>query len=158
MILTEVRSSLLLTSTTPRDWLDHVAVWSGFFGALLAAGAIGYAAWQGAQSKKDLILERRLEFELRLLADIRHQMSVSGLQHVAGYVGALVKDPSDETDIPTLRSAIGMKGGSEGARRVQASQRAAAAANTDSHAALLASIAAEVDESIQRRLTGRKTA
>jgi hypothetical protein len=83
-------------------WLDYVGAFSGVLGALLAALAIWYSFTQAAKAKRDLIRERRTEFELSLLAEIRRQMATTKFAHLAGYVGALVGDPGDETDIPAI--------------------------------------------------------
>lgn len=133
-----------------RDWLDYVGAFSGLVGALLAAAAIGYAAWQAARSKRDLIRERRLEFELGLLAEIRRQMSITQLQHLSGFVGALIVDPGDETDIPLLRAAIGVKSGPKGTRRRD--ELAESNGPGDRFSRWLTEATVEVDDAIQRRI------
>lgn len=133
-----------------RDWLDYVSAFSGLVGALLAAVAIGYAAWQASRSKRDLIRERRLEFELGLLAEMRRQMSITQLQHLSGYVGALIVDPSDETDIPVLRAALGVKSGPKGARRRD--ELAHANGSGDRFSRWLVEAESEIDTAIQRRI------
>ncbi len=138
-------------ATSPNDWLDYVSAFSGLLGALLAAAAVGYAAWQAAQTKRDLIRERRLEFEFGLLAEIRHQMSVTQLQHLAGYVGALIVDPADETDIPVLRAAVGVKSGPKGMRRRDELAREEGGGG-DRFSRWLAEAEGEVDSAIQRRI------
>lgn len=137
-----------------RDWLDHVTIWSGAVGALLAAFAIGYAAWQSVQTKTDLVRERRLEFELGLLAEIRRQMSITQFQHLSGYVGALVRDTQDETDIPVLRALVGTKAGPNGRRRRDEIADAARGRAADPQADWLQCAAKEVDAAIQRRREG----
>lgn len=140
---------------TARDWLDYLSAWSGLIGALLAGAAIAYAAWQSAQAKKDMIRERRLDFELRLLADIRYQMSVTGLQHISGYVGALISEPSDETDVPVLRASLGIKAGPLGKARFGEIRAAARERNEDERAELMPTVTVEVDAAITRRLLER---
>lgn len=135
-----------------RDWLDYVGAFSGFLGALLAAVAILYAARQSAQVKRDLIHERRMEFELGLLADLRHQMSITELQHVAGYVGALIVDRNDESDLPLLRAAIGVKAGPEGKRRFAELQARASGSRGSSRNSVLEMALSEVDAAIERRV------
>jgi hypothetical protein len=134
---------------TSRDLLDYVADFSGLAGALLAAFAIWYASRQSSQSKRDLIRERRLEFELGLLVEIRSQMAITGLAHLSGYVGALIIDPSDETDLPLLRAAIGMKPGPEGERQLLALGQQGSPAQQRMR---VEKAEAEVDASIQRRI------
>lgn len=147
----DLRSMAALTPPSSRDWLDYLSAWSGLVGALLAALAIVYAAWQAAQSKRDLIRERRLEFELGLLAEIRRQMSITQLQHLSGYVGALIVDPADESDIPVLRAALGVKDGPEGRRRLE-SLRARTQGAGGRFDGTLQEVQREVDIAIQRRI------
>ncbi len=153
-----VISPILICSAAPlavedsRDWLDYVAIWSGAVGALLAAFAIAYAAWQSVQTGKALVLERRLGFELGLLAEIRRQMSITQFQHLSGYVGALIRHPEDETDIPLLRAVVGTKSGPAGKRRIDEIAEQARARAADPQAEFLKAAAAEVDTAIQRRL------
>jgi hypothetical protein len=136
------------------DWLDYVAAFSGLIGAALAAVAIAYAARQSAEAKRQLVRERRIEFELGLLAEIRRQMSMTDLQHLAGYVGALITDPEDETDLPTLRAAIGVKGGPRGeARQAQIeAQESYQPSVYGSMGVIKREAEAEVDAAISRRL------
>lgn len=139
-----------VTPTT--GWLDYVGAFSGLLGALLAALAIWYSFRQAAKAKRDLVRERRLEFELTLLAEIRRQIATTRFAHLAGYVGALVADPRDETDIPLLRAVIGIKAGVAGQRKkndVVANEREGSA---EVQSRLQALAEAEVDTAIQRRL------
>lgn len=145
-------SHALAPLSTNRDWLDYLSAWSGLIGALLAGLAIAYAAWQAGQSKRDLVNERRLEFELGLLAEMRRQMSVTQFQHLAGYIGAVVSQPDDETDIPTLRAVVGVKPGPRGEALRREIADGAKRGNVDPHGALLVAAAKEIDEAIQRRL------
>ena len=151
----DVASSAAETARESRDWLDYLSAYSGLAGALLAGAAIAYAAWQAAQSKQDLIRERRLDFELRLLAEIRRQMSITHLQHLSGYVGALVVDQNDETDLPLLRAAIGTKAGQLGQARLRAIDSEADTLNQQRPAARFAAALEEVDQAIQRRIETR---
>lgn len=148
----------MATATTvsvddPRDWLDYVAVWSGLIGAMLAAFAVGYAAWQAKESKAALVRERRLEFELGLLAEMRRQMSITSFQHLSGYIGALIVDADDETDIPLVRATTGTKAGPIGKARL------AEFSDTDQFAAAMRptrewvrAAEVEIDSAIERRL------
>ena len=138
---------------TPRDLLDYIADFSGLAGAVLAAVAIWYAAWQSARSKRDLIRERRLDFELGLLVEIRSQMATTGLAHLSGYVGALIIQPSNETDLPLLRAAIGVKAGPEGKRLLLALGQHG---SRDQQGLRVKEAEAEVDASIQRRIEESK--
>jgi hypothetical protein len=154
-------ASYLLVTREPipvdpsRDLLDWVGAFSGLVGALLAAYAIFYASRQSAEAKRDLIRERRAEFELGLLAEIRRQMSITQFQHLAGYVGALIPNSVDETDLPALRAAIGVKAGPNGQRYVDEVRAEARGARQDAQHQLLITAQIEVDDAIQRRLRGK---
>lgn len=139
-----------------RDWFDWVGALSGLVGALFAAYAIYYASRQSTEAKRDLIRERRAEFELGLLAEIRRQMSITQFQHLAGYVGALIADSADETDLPALRAAIGVKSGPNGRRYVANVRAEAKGERQDAQQQLLRTAQIEVDDAIQRRLKEKK--
>jgi hypothetical protein len=146
------RGSLPLPVDPSRDWLDYVSAFSGLVGALLAAVAIIYAARQSAQAKRDLVRERRLEFELGLLAEIRRQLSITQFQHLSGYVGALIVDGTDETDIPLVRAVVGTKSGPEGRRLRDQVREDAKKRSAGEQSDLLKAAAGEIDAAIQRRL------
>ena len=135
-----------------RDWLDYLSVFSGVIAALLAAAALAYAGWQTARAKRDLVRERQLEFELGLLAEMRRQMGVTQLQHLSGYVGALIRDPGDETDLPVLRAAIGIKQGPEGVRQKNALIGENRAGSSEAQTLVLKTAIREVEAAISRRL------
>jgi len=135
-----------------RDWLDYVSAFSGLVGALLAAVAIIYAAKQSTQAKQDLVRERRLEFELSLLAEIRRQLSSTQFQHLSGYVGALITDASDESDIPVVRAVVGTKSGPIGGRLKDQIREDAKNRSADVQSEWLKAAAEEIDAAIQRRL------
>ena len=154
MILMTNGPSQAMSVDSARDWLDYLAAFSGLIGAVLAAAAIGYARLQSVAAKRDLIKERQLEFELGLLAEMRRQMGVTQLQHISGYVGALIRDQADETDLPVLRAAIGMKQGPEGVRQKDALIAQQKAGSSGAQALILATAIDEVDAAISRRLDG----
>lgn len=135
-----------------RDWLDYAAAISGVVGVLLAAFAVWYASRQSADAKRDLIRERRLEFELGLLAEIRRQMSVTQLAHLSGYVGALIRNADDEQDLPVLRALIGTKSGPKGIELKRSIVGNEPAGSSDVQRRLLDRSIGEVDEAIDRRL------
>ncbi|MGR0220872.1 hypothetical protein [Agromyces sp. ZXT2-6] len=139
-------------SAPARDWLDYLSAFSGLIGALLAAGAIAYAAWQTVLAKRDLVRERRLEFELNLLAEMRTQHSITEFQHLAGYVGALITDPSDESDIPIVRAIVGIKSGPLGRRLKDERREDAKRRGVDVQSEWSRAATDEIDLAIQRRL------
>ncbi|MFD7023435.1 hypothetical protein [Promicromonospora sukumoe] len=133
------------------DWLDYMGAFSGLVGAFLAASAIWYASRQSVNAKRDLARERRTEFELGLLANIRHQMSITKFQHLAGYVGALIVDATDETDLPVLRAIIGIKSGPLGILRKEKIKQSTSVIHQQEEERMRVATE-EVDAAIQRRL------
>lgn len=154
MLLTVTLAAAPIVRTEDaRDWLDYVAVWSGVVGALLAAFAVGYAAWQASETNRALIRERRLEFELGLLAEMRRQMSITLFQHLSGYIGALIVDSDDETDIPLVRATTGTKAGPVGkALLVKFSSSGTIMAAMQPSREWVQACEVEIDSAIQRRL------
>lgn len=142
----------VVVASPGRDWLDYVSAFSGLAGILIALVALGYSIWQANQTKLEAIQERRNEFELGLLAEIRRQMAVTGFQHLAGYVGALVVDPENETDIPMTRAKIGVKSTAEGKRKLAALKERAKDSSLSPELALIVEIEGEIDAAIQSRL------
>lgn len=145
-----VRTPIPVDPTT--GWLDYVGAFSGLVGALLAALAIWYSFRQAAKAKEDLIRERRFEFELGLLAEIRRQMSTTGFAHLAGYVGALIADARDETDIPLLRAVVGIKAGPRGQRMKEDVIAGEREGFPETQSKLQRVAEQEVDAAIQHRL------
>jgi hypothetical protein len=135
-----------------RDWIDYLSAFSGIAGIVLAITALCYSIWQSNQTKQDAIRERRVEFELGLLAEIRRQMAATGFSHLAGFVGALVVDPSNETDIPMTRAKVGVKATAEGQRMLIDLVNRTKNASALPELALQTAMEAEVDAAIQSRL------
>ncbi|WP_311260506.1 hypothetical protein [Microbacterium sp. WCS2018Hpa-9] len=86
------------------------------FVGVITVVALWVAVRQAIHARKDatdarraMARERRLSFELQILADIYDQWHVTGPQHVSGHISALVRDATDPTDIPLLRVATGTK-------------------------------------------------
>ena len=48
-------------------------------------------------------MERRLQYELGVLAEMSRQHGITGLQHLGGYVRSLVRPDSPDEDLPLLR-------------------------------------------------------
>jgi hypothetical protein len=153
-ILVTSDPSQVMSVGSTRDWLDYLGAFSGVIGAVLAAMAIAYAGFQSVAAKRDLIKERQLGFELGLLAELRREMGVTQLRHISGYVGALIRDPAEETDLPVLRAAIGMKQGPEGVCEMNALLARLAPGSPEAQTLVLRRAIDEVDSAISRRLTG----
>lgn len=141
-----------LVSQPRHDLLDYLSGLSGVVGVLIALSAFIYSLVQSDRTNRRAIQERRTEFELGLLAEIRRQMSITGLQHLAGYVGALITDPENKADIPVLRAAVGTKATESGRIERDRISDTARGTGVDPRQALISHAEAEVDSAIQRRL------
>ncbi|MFC6712448.1 hypothetical protein [Branchiibius cervicis] len=141
-----------VSEASGHDWLDYLSGFSGLLGVAIAVYAIYYASQQAEQTRRDVIRERRAEFDLGLLVKLRHQMSLTGEQHISGYVDALIRDPADEEDLPITRAVVQRKAGPLGTAEL-AKLKGAAADVWAAKSIYLPRMEREVDEAIQRRLT-----
>jgi hypothetical protein len=55
------------------------------------------------QAREEAAEERRLQYELGVLAEMSRQHGITGLQHLGGYVRSLVRPDSPDEDLPLLR-------------------------------------------------------
>lgn len=76
---------------------------------LVALAQVRQARADATAARQAIARERRLSFELALLADIYDQWATSGPQHLSGHISALIIDAKDDSDIPLLRVATGTK-------------------------------------------------
>ena len=56
-----------------------------------------------AQAREEAARERRLQYELGVLAEMSRQHGITGLLHLGGYARSLVRADSPEEDLPLLR-------------------------------------------------------
>ena len=61
------------------------------------------AAAAAAEAREEFVRERRLQYELGVLAEMSRQHGITGLQHLGGYARSLVRADSPEEDLPLLR-------------------------------------------------------
>ena len=55
------------------------------------------------QAREEAARERRLQYELGVLAEMSHQHGITGLLHLGGYARSLIRADSPEEDLPLLR-------------------------------------------------------
>ena len=55
------------------------------------------------QAREEAARERRLQYELGVLAEMSRQHGITGLLHLGGYARSLVRADSPEEDLPLLR-------------------------------------------------------
>jgi hypothetical protein len=145
-------------ASEPPPWLDYISAFSGVLGALFAAGAILYASRQTQSARRDLAHERRMDFELGVLAELSEQFATTGTDHLRGHLLSLIREEHDETDLPTLRALLGVRAGEVGKLQLAALKRLAAAEDPQQYSAFPRSqlvksmIAREIDDAIVRRL------
>ena len=96
------------------DWLAWVTAFASLVTALLALLAVWYAGRLAQRTREEAALavqeahvaaarERRLQFELDVLAEMARQHGITGLQHLGGYVRAIIRPDSPDDDLPLLR-------------------------------------------------------
>ena len=61
------------------------------------------AAAAAAEGREEAARERRLQYELGVLAEMSRQHGITGLQHLGGYARSLIRADSPEDDLPLLR-------------------------------------------------------
>jgi len=105
---------------------------------------VRHAREEATAARAAVATERRLTFELQLLAQMYDQWGVTGTAHMAGYVNALIRDTADERDIPLLRAATGAKSTKQGQELLASLRRGTEAFNAE--------IRKELDMAIERRL------
>ena len=99
---------------TLTGWLAHIVAVAVVVSAVLSLLAVRYAsreaqrtreegATAAAEARAEAAQERRLQYELGVLAEMSRQHGITGLQHLGGYVRSLVRADSPEEDLPLLR-------------------------------------------------------
>lgn len=99
------------------DWLTYATAAATVLAALLALVAIVYSGRLSRRAEADLRRERRLDFELGVLADLSYQFSITGRQHISGYMLALIHEGNTE-DLLVLRAIMGVLPTPEGQARL----------------------------------------
>lgn len=97
------------TVAVQADWLTYATALATVTAAGLALISIVYSAAQARKAEAALLLERRLDFELTLLAEMSRQFSITGAQHLSGYARALLPASAPDDDLPVLRAFTGVR-------------------------------------------------
>ncbi|MBT9608151.1 hypothetical protein [Microbacterium sp.] len=111
---------------------------------IVALAQVRQARADATAARKAVARERRLAFELALLAEIYDQWTITGTQHIRGHISALIVDPTSEKDIPLLRVATGTKSPWVSNELLSAYPRGSEIFN--------ARVTQELDEAIRRRI------
>lgn len=96
-------------------WLAWVVAAAVVVSAVLSMLAVRFATREAqrtreqavaaaAQAREEAARERRLQYELGVLAEMSRQHGITGLLHLGGYVRSLVRADSPEEDLPLLRA------------------------------------------------------
>lgn len=96
------------------DVSTSLAAVAAVVAVLLALYAIRYAARLAQETREEAALaarearneaaeERRLQFELTVLAEMSRQHGITGLQHLGGPVRSIIRPDSPDEDLPLLR-------------------------------------------------------
>ena len=95
-------------------WLASVVAVAVVVSAVLSLLAVRYAtreaqrtreeaAAAAAEAREEAARERRLQYELGVLAEMSRQHGITGLLHLGGYARSLIRADSPEEDLPLLR-------------------------------------------------------
>ena len=107
-------TSAAATQVSLTGWLATVIAVAVVVSAVLSLLAVRYATTQAqrtreqaaaaaAEGREQAARERRLLYELGVLAEMSRQHGITGLQHLGGYVRSLVRADSPDEDLPLLR-------------------------------------------------------
>jgi hypothetical protein len=99
------------------SWLVVVTAVATVTAAFLALASIVHAgrlaertrresAAAAQEAREDAARERRLQYELTVLAEMSRQHDITGLQHLRGYTRALVRPDAPDDDLPLLRHLV----------------------------------------------------
>ena len=95
-------------------WLAHVLAAAVVVSAVLSLLAVRFATREAqrtreealaaaAEAREEAARERRLQYELGVLAEMSRQHGITGLLHLGGYVRSLIRPDSPDEDLPLLR-------------------------------------------------------
>lgn len=105
---------MVIAAEATAAWPAYVSAGATVVAVLLAAFAVWYAARQAqrtreeaaalaAEAREQARTERRLQYELGVLAEMSRQHGITGLLHLDGYVRSLIRADSPDEDLPLLR-------------------------------------------------------
>lgn len=112
-------------------------------------------AEQAELGRADAARDRRLQFELTVLAEMSRQHDITGLQHLHGYTRALVRSDADEQDLPLLRALVDVHPTEGGRAKLQAvdadAQAQGAGVRSNRDGLRSRAVGREIEEAIDRR-------
>ncbi len=125
----------------------------------IALIALLYSIYQSSAVRREAILERRLQFELALLAELSRQWATTRtFGHLVGHLRALVTPTFNELHV--TRAATGVAATEAGEERLRALRASAQDVPDDSslmdaqRAAVEDAITLEIAEAIDKRIDG----
>lgn len=149
-------------------WLPYVLAAAALLSLALALVAVWYASRQAQQTREwaaqdalqareEAARERRLQYELGVLAEMSRQHDITGLQHLGGYTRALVRADAPDDELALLRTVMDVHPTEVGAakdREIEeqiAGEGLAARGTRDSRRARV--VGGEIEDAIDRRTT-----
>ena len=95
-------------------WLASLIAVAVVLSAVLSLAAVRFATREAQRTREQALAaaeeareeaarERRLQYELGVLAEMSRQHGITGLLHLGGYARSLVRADSPEEDLPLLR-------------------------------------------------------
>lgn len=136
------------------DWLTYVTALGTLIAAVAAFAAVVFAAHESKRSRQDLLTERRLNFELGLLAEMSRQHAITGSQHLHGHLRALFHDHADASELSVARAATRVHATQQCLVRLREIEDSAPDRHT-AHQAVDAVIGHEIEAAIERRMNKR---
>ena len=156
----------MTTSPAVPAWLAFVTAVATVTAAVLALVSIWYAARLAQQTRAEAAAaaqedraeaarERRLQYELMVLAEMSRQHDITGLTHLGGYTRALVRADAPDDELPLLRHLMDVHPTELGAAKDRAideeieTQGLAARGTRDTRRAR--AVGREIEDAIDRR-------
>lgn len=107
-------TSAAAIEVSPTGWLAWLVAAAVVLSAVLSLVAVRVATREAQrtreqalvaaeQARAEAAIERRLQYELGVLAEMSRQHGITGLLHLGGSVRSLVRPDSPEEDLPLLR-------------------------------------------------------
>jgi cell division protein FtsL len=107
-------TSAAATQVSLTGWLASLIVVAVVLSAVLSLMAVRFATREAQRTREEALAaaqeareeaarERRLQYELGVLAEMSRQHGITGLLHLGGYARSLIRADSPEEDLPLLR-------------------------------------------------------
>lgn len=140
--------------------MDYLSAYSGVVGTGLALVAFLYSLAQARKVEAEALRQRRLQFELGLLAEATRQLaSTKTYAHIVGYLRALRASSASPDELLVARAAAAVDPTAAGEAKLMQLRLSATAtsapgreAQQAAETAVLAAVSDELSEAIQTRL------